>query len=254
MTDVKIEVLLAKPWPTDLDPTGWWMSEKLDGVRAYWTGSEFVSRLGNIFHAPEWFTTNLPAHALDGELFGGRKNFQSTISTVRKLEPVDEEWKQIQYLAFDAPEHPGTFEERMMVVRRCGTLSLPVTHVRCEGFEHLRERLALVESLGGEGLMLRKPGSLYERKRSSTLLKVKTFHDAEATVTGHEPGKGKHKGRLGALVCDFGGTAFSVGTGFTDAERESPPPVGTRVTFRYQELTRDGVPRFPSFVRTYTAV
>ena len=39
---------------------GWWMSEKLDGVRAYWTGKEFLSRLGNPLHAPDWFCQGLP--------------------------------------------------------------------------------------------------------------------------------------------------------------------------------------------------
>jgi hypothetical protein len=71
-------------------------------------------------------------------------------------------------------------------------------HTRCRGSEHLRQELACVEALSGEGLMLRQPESRYEAGRSSTLLKVKAFHDAEARVVGHEPGAGRHKGRLGA--------------------------------------------------------
>ena len=78
---------------------------------------------------------------------------------------------------------------------------------------------------------------------------MKRFHDDEATVVGHVPGAGKHQGRLGALELEMrNGTRFSVGTGFSDAERRSPPPIGSVVTFRYQELSRDGVPRFPSYV------
>ncbi len=99
--------------------------------------------------------------------------------------------------------------------------------------------------------MLREPASPYEVGRSTTLLKVKTFHDAEAVVISHQPGRGRHEGRLGALVVErASGTEFSVGTGFSDAERKSPPPVGSVITFRYQELSEAGVPRFPSFVRT----
>jgi DNA ligase-1 len=102
--------------------------------------------------------------------------------------------------------------------------------------------------------MLRQPGSLYETGRSSTLLKVKTFHDADARVIDHIPGRGRHKGRLGALLVQLAdGTTFSVGTGFTDAQRASPPPIGATITFRYQELTDGGVPRFPSFVRVHPA-
>ena len=97
--------------------------------------------------------------------------------------------------------------------------------------------------------MLRQPGSLYEVGRSSTLLKVKTFHDAEAIVIGHQGGAGKHKGRLGALAVKLAdGTEFAVGTGFSDEQRDNPPPVGSTITFRYQELSDAGVPRFPSFV------
>ena len=97
--------------------------------------------------------------------------------------------------------------------------------------------------------MLRRPGSFYESGRSHTLLKVKSFHDAEALVVAHLPGAGKHAGRLGALECTMpDGTQFSVGTGFSDAERSAPPPLGARITYRYQELSKDGVPRFPSFV------
>ena len=97
--------------------------------------------------------------------------------------------------------------------------------------------------------MLRRPGSRYESGRSPTLLKVKTFHDAEARVLQHREGSGRHKGRMGALLVELpDGTTFSVGTGFSDAEREQPPAVGSLITFRYQELSEAGVPRFPSYV------
>jgi DNA ligase-1 len=113
----------------------------------------------------------------------------------------------------------------------------------------LRSELARIEGLGGEGLMLREPRSKYAVGRSATLLKVKTFHDAEATVIRHLPGEGRHKGRLGALFVELpNGTRFSVGTGFSDAERASPPLPGSTITFRYQELSEAGVPRFPSYV------
>lgn len=61
-------LLLAKRWDGMLDPKGWWLSEKLDGVRAYWDGHAFISRLGNTYVAPEWFAEGLPDHPLDGEL------------------------------------------------------------------------------------------------------------------------------------------------------------------------------------------
>lgn len=247
-------LLLAHSWEPSVDLAGWWMSEKLDGVRAYWDGNRLISRLGNPFYAPDWFVAALPADVpLDGELFSGRKKFQRTVSIVRRQDASDA-WREISYVVFDAPRHTGPFEERLRVIeetvtgRAAAHLSAH-PHEVCRGVDHLREELARVEALGGEGLMLRKPGSLYEVGRSSTLLKVKSFHDSEARVVGHVPGAGRHAGRLGALLCELpNGTRFSVGTGLSDDERRSPPPLGAIITFRYQELSEDGVPRFPSYV------
>jgi len=246
-------VLLAHKWENGHDPSGWWMSEKLDGIRAYWDGEAFLSRLGNKFYAPDWFIADLPADTLDGELWVGRKMFQKTTSIVRSM-GADQEWRKLTYVVFDAPNASGGFEQRIahakkVLARAEAPHARCLDHVECKGLTHLKEELARVEALGGEGLMLRQPGSRYVVGRSTTLLKVKTFHDAEARVTGHAPGTGKHKGRLGALIVELAdGTKFNVGTGFTDAERENPPKLGAVITFRYQELSNDGVPRFPSYV------
>ncbi len=246
-------VLLAHKWENDVDLTGWWISEKLDGVRAYWDGTRFLSRLGNEFFPPDWFIERFPKHPLDGELWGGRKLFQRTVGIVKRQDKSDL-WKELQYVVFDAPAHGGAFEERLafveQLVRELGIEWLrPCAHHRCENLEHLRAELARVEGLGGEGLMVRQPRSRYEAGRSSTLLKVKNFHDAEARVLEHVPGLGRHAGRLGALLVEAAdGTRFNVGTGFSDAERERPPAIGAIITFRYQELSNTGVPRFPSYV------
>ena len=246
-------VLLAHKWETDHDPTGWWMSEKLDGIRAYWDGETFTSRLGNQFFAPAWFVADLPADTLDGELWVGRKKFQRTTSIVRSG-AGSMEWKEVTYVVFDAPNAKGGFEARLAHAQKVlQQANAPHArwheHVKCDGLDHLRDELKRVEALGGEGLMLRRPGSKYEVGRSQSLRKVKTFHDAEARVIGHAPGTGKHKGRLGALIAELpGGIKFNVGTGFSDAEREAPPAIGAVITFRYQELSDDGVPRFPSYV------
>ncbi len=246
-------LLLAHVWENELDLTGWWMSEKLDGVRAYWDGEQFLSRLGNVFHAPAWFMDGLPKIPLDGELWCGRKKFQRTVSIARRQDKSDH-WRELTYVVFDAPAHDGAFEERIALVSRTfGTASPPFArhheHVRCDGTAHLRKELARVESLGGEGLMLRQPGSRYESGRSHTLLKVKSWKDDEARVIAHLPGEGKHKGKLGAVVVELAnGITFSVGTGFSEKERKAPPPIGAVITFRYQELSDGGVPRFPTYV------
>jgi DNA ligase-1 len=246
-------LLLAESWDNAADLSDWWMSEKLDGVRAYWDGKQFLSRQGNLYHAPAWFIEGLPSVPLDGELWIGRKAFQRTVSIVRRQDKNDL-WNQIRFLIFDAPNASGGFEDRLDFLRdTLVKLDLKFAqsheHTRCKNLEDLRAELARVEALGGEGLMLRQPGSKYVAGRSSTLLKVKTFRDAEALVTGHQPGEGRHKGRLGALLVRLpDGTQFAIGTGFTDRERSNPPAPGATVTFRYQELSEGGVPRFPSYV------
>ncbi len=247
-------LLLAQTWDNATDLTDWWISEKLDGVRAYWDGKRFLSRQGNVYHAPDWFVSGLPSAALDGELWIGRKQFQRTVSIVRRQDKSDH-WKEVRFLVFDAPACEGGFEARLkFLAESLDAKRQPYVglheHCRCKGLPQLREELARVESLGGEGLMLRQPGSAYEVGRSFTLLKIKSFRDAEAVVLSHQPGKGKFKGMLGALGVQLpDGTEFSVGTGFSDAQRMNPPPVGSAITFRYQELSDGGVPRFPSFVR-----
>jgi DNA ligase-1 len=246
-------LLLAETWDGVADPTGWWLSEKLDGVRAYWDGSRFLSRLGHRFHAPAWFTAGLPAEPLDGELWLGRRQFQRTVSIVRRQDETDL-WREARYLVFDAPKLERGFEDRLAFVQDCLRQGRPPhaqahEHRRCGGVADLRAELDRLAALGGEGLMLRRAGSRYEAGRSATLLKVKRFHDAEARVLRHLAGLGRHKGRLGALLVELpDGTTFAVGTGFSDTEREAPPPVGSVITFRYQELSDGGVPRFPSFV------
>ena len=246
-------ILLAESWDGVVNVEGWWISEKLDGVRAYWDGTQFLSRQGNRYLAPDWFTAGLPKHPLDGELWLDRKKFQRTVSIVRRQDQ-NAEWRQIRYVVFDAPAIADTFENRVSYLsdfvrdlKHDYVMALDQT--LCRGIAHLKEELQRVESLGGEGLMLRQPSSKYVAGRSSTLLKVKTFHDAEAEVIGHQPGAGRHKGRMGALQVRLAdGTEFSVGTGFSDAQRDAPPGVGSVITFRYQELSDAGVPRFPSFV------
>lgn len=107
---------------------------------------------------------------------------------------------------------------------------------------------------GGEGMMLRDPESMYERKRSFALLKVKKFEDSEATVIGHEDGKGRLTCLIGALVVkEKDGTTFQIGSGFSDKQRtpENIPKIGTQVTFKFQGRSKQGVPRFPIFLREY---
>ena len=250
----KPQLLLANVWKPSVDPTGWWMSEKYDGLRAYWDGERLWSRNGNLVHVPDYFLAEMPRDvALDGELWIGHGKFEETMSIVRSETP-DDRWHGIRYMVFDAPNAEGTFEQRMEVLRATiaegNRFVRLVRQERCQGTAHLRAECDRVIREGGEGLMLRRPESAYEAGRSATLLKVKPYDDAEATVIAHQPGKGKFAGKVGALqVRTEDGREFSIGSGLTDAEREAPPAVGTVVTYRYRGLTAKGLPRFPAYLR-----
>ncbi|KAJ7472296.1 DNA ligase/mRNA capping enzyme [Mycena galericulata] len=251
-------LLLANKWDieTGPDPTGWWISEKLDGVRTFYDGTRMVSRLGNPFTPPKWLLDKLPTDVtLDGELFGGRGQFQDTVSIVKTVNSPH--WKGITFQIFDVPSENTAFEDRVAFLKKLfgpgGKYECPevvlVEHEKAKDRDHVLEKLKEIEGLGGEGLMLRRAGSKYEGRRSATLLKIKTFYDAEAEVTGYTDGKGRHAGSTGALKCKMeSGKTFNVGTGLSDKQRKNPPKIGSIIVYRFQELTRDGVPRFPSFI------
>lgn len=247
------KVLLAKKWTEGQDPTGWWLSEKYDGVRAYWDGKEFWSRLGNRFYAPDWFKADFPTNVhLDGELYMGRGLFQDTVSIVKSQDQSDR-WRNLKFMVFDIPSLKLPFEERYEALQQRFSdhpFAKVAPHSKCQGQGDLLRQLEIMNRVGGEGLMLRQPKSKYARSRSNSLLKVKTFHDDEAIVIGYgSAGKGKYKGMAGSLLAkNRAGVTFKVGAGLTDAQRENPPKKGTIITYRYQELTKAGKPRFPTFV------
>ncbi|HEY0941520.1 MAG TPA: DNA ligase [Steroidobacter sp.] len=239
-----------------VDLSRYWVSEKYDGVRAYWDGTKLLTRAGNTIHAPEWFTRDWPDTPLDGELWAGRGQFERVTATVRDLDPDDTAWRRIRFMVFDLPAHGGTFNERLDALR----MLLPsqsfdwlraVDHLRVADETALSHQLAKIARAGGEGLMLHREDSLYRAERSDDLLKLKPYQDAEAQVIAHLPGQGKYAGMLGALlVRNPDGTQFRIGTGFTDEQRRQPPPVGSWVTYSYQNLTARGIPRFARFLRT----
>ena len=233
----------------------YWLSEKLDGVRAYWDGETLWSRGGHPYRAPEWFTEDFPDHPLDGELWAGRQRFAELSGIVRKAHPVASEWQKVRYHVFDLPAEALPFRTRYQhlqtLVQKAGSKYLALVEQQpVADHQELMQKLEKSVAEGAEGLMLKRKDSLYAAGRSDDLLKVKTHDDAEALVVGHSPGKGKYRGMLGALEVQLeNGRQFRIGTGFSDAQRQNPPPVGAIVTFRYRGFTATGLPRFASFLR-----
>lgn len=249
------EPLLAQTWDPRLDPSRYWVSEKLDGVRALWDGQRLRFRSGRPVAAPAWFAAALPREALDGELWLGRGQFERLSGIVRKNQPSDGEWRGIRYMVFELPEGQGDFSQRLQtlknLVAQAGSSALQaVEHFRVADAGALQARLDTVLRAGGEGLMLHRADAPLITGRSDALLKLKPWLDDEATVVAHQPGRGRFEGMLGALVVERSdGRRFRLGTGFSESQRRLPPPVGSLVTYRYRELTARGLPRHPSFLR-----
>ena len=251
MPALALEPLLARTAPAGIDPAGYLVSEKLDGVRALWDGDMLRFRSGRRVAAPAWFLAALPREPLDGELWTARRGFDVLSGTVRRAEPVDAEWRRVRYHVFELPAGEARFEQRAARIQQLGgSVVVPVEQWRLASHTALRDKLRAVVEAGGEGLMLHRADAPVASGRSDLLLKLKPQADAEAVVVGHEPGKGRHAGQLGALELRTPeGVRFKVGTGLTDEQRRHPPPLGATVTYRYRDVTPSGKPRFASFVR-----
>jgi DNA ligase-1 len=248
-------VMLANVYHAGITLDDYWVSEKYDGVRGYWDGEKLHARSGAAIDAPAWFTAGWPKTPMDGELWAGRGQFDQASATIRQQPADDEAWRHIRYMVFDLPAHGGTFDERIPALQKLiAQLARPwvqaVPQWKLHDEAELKRKLDAVTRDGGEGLVLHRGASTYRAGRSDDLLKLKLFDDAEARVVGHLPGKGKYEGMLGSLLMEApDGTRFRIGTGFTDAQRRDPPPVGSVVTYRYQGMTSGGKPRFARFMR-----
>jgi DNA ligase-1 len=246
---------LAKIYKGKIDLTQYWISEKLDGVRAYWNGQQFISRRGNPYPAPAWFTKDFPKLALDGELWLGRDQFQPLISIVRKKQAIDSEWHKVRYFAFDIPLTNKPFTQRLNELKQLVSLTNSpylklVKQYRISDETALQQELDRIVAIKGEGLMLHRADALYHAGRNSDLLKLKPYFDAEAKVIAHIAGKGKYTGMMGSLLVETAkGLQFKIGSGFTDQQRSNPPEIGKTITFTYHGKTQKGIPKFASFLR-----
>jgi len=251
----KPQVMLANIYHEGVDLNKYWVSEKYDGVRAIWNGEQLISRGGNIYHAPKWFTKDFPSQKLDGELWISRQSFELLISTVRDSVPDDSAWRKVKFMVFDMPDSPLMFNDRINCMKRVvDDRKIPwlqrVNQWKVATHADLMKQLKSFVKTGAEGLMLHRGLSFYKGKRNNDLLKLKLYEDAEAVVIKHFVGKGKYQTMLGALLVRMpSGKEFKIGTGFSDSERNNPPAIGAIVTYQFHGFSKYGVPRFASFLR-----
>jgi len=238
----------------DQNISGWVVSQKLDGIRAFWDGKKLNTKNGKIINAPKWFVSKLPHFKLDGELWSKKADFENIYSIVMRKKP-NESWQQIKYMIFEAPDAKGNFFKRLEKVRDYIN-SHKLSHVKIieqttlTDAKMLNDLLEDVVQNGDEGLMLKDASREYFSGRSNSILKVKKAHDMEAEVIGYKKGKGKFSGMMGSLQVKLkNGIVFFLGSGFDKSDRKNPPKIGSMVTFKYYSFTKYGKPKFASYIR-----
>ncbi len=224
------------------------MSEKLDGVRAYWDGEKLISRSGKVFATPNFFIKDFPKYELDGELWTARADFSNVVSIVNKKKPHGM-WSEITYNIFEVPHAKGDLKERLKQVKVSKYIKL-IKQIKVKNKKHLKEFQKKIEKLGGEGIVVRDGTLPYYTGRDNNALKVKSYIDAECEVVGYNKGRGKYEGMIGSLSCRLKNlNLIKIGSGLNDDQRVIPPKIGAIITFKYYGLTSKGNPRFPIFLR-----
>ena len=268
---------------------GYVVSEKLDGVRAFWDGKVLKARSNKAFAVPKCWLAKFPPFALDGELMLENGGFEQLLSVVNKANASCEAWGSVRYHIFDTPNATGSLLERLNTAQSyINTLATPhplriIEQRKIESKAQLIVLLKQVSARGGEGLVVRKNAAPYERFRTSNAMKLKAYEDAECKVVAHHEGKGRLTGKFGSLTCEqvfdealmsansanfglnsskFGSQSaenppqkrtirFKIGSGFDDKERANPPPIGSLITYKFNGYTAKGLPKFPVFLRLY---
>ncbi len=236
---------LAKTYASQ-DPTGWLMSEKLDGVRAIWTGEKLISRNGNEFAAPQWFLDGLPSLPLDGELWMGRGKFQAVVGAVRRKTADDAEWREIRFMVFDAPTVSGDFLTRLSAAKSAiseSTVAEIVPQTECANSSAMHAFFMAICRDGGEGVMLRDPDAGYIQGRTSKLLKLK-MEDSEEAILSHI----EHRNGRAVFMVERNGQTFGLGGGISESDLANPPAVGAVLTYKASGEYASGKPRCPVFV------
>ena len=253
-------------YPTDFNDC--YSQPKLDGMRCLVTKDGMFSRGGKpILSAPHIFEALRPAFeeddtlVFDGELYAShlRDDFEKLISLAKKSKPtaddLAESAEHLQYWIYDVASDPRMFTGRLIVgsvwvknLKQDCLVFTPTVKVVTQ--EQMDELYAGYLADGQEGQMLRIGSSLYEGKRSKNLLKRKEFIDEEFTIVSLNEGQGNYTGYIKSLTLrNKAGKEFNSGIKgnqeylLTLMSKELEP--NSEATVRFQNLTSDGIPRFP---------
>eukprot|EP01125_Pyxidicula_operculata_P013676 TRINITY_DN4544_c0_g1_i1.p1 TRINITY_DN4544_c0_g1~~TRINITY_DN4544_c0_g1_i1.p1 ORF type:complete len:657 (+),score=99.41 TRINITY_DN4544_c0_g1_i1:645-2615(+) len=247
-----------REWIDSIDPTGWWITEKYDGIRAYWDGKQMYSKRGNLIPIPPEFTKNLPEAQLDGELWCGYEDhtLSKLMAIVKSKSNTSEEglmdikWSSVVYMIFDAPGIEGNYKYRYDEISK---IVQPLTDSgekikmadiqECQSTQHLMESLEKVQKIGGEGLIIRNPNTLnYQSGRNDSVLKVKPYLDTEVRMI--EPSTTSY-----SLICEQKNGQTCI-VKCASADYLHPPAKGEILRVKYSGYYSSGKLKYPIFLST----
>lgn len=234
---------------------------KLDGARCHlhFDGEQVVAyaRSGKVFELHNALiesakTLMLPGEVWDGELLFykngiplDRKTSNGLANKANKGTISPQEATNVRFVVWDIVDFSSTvpYELRIAALKKRFTTSkdLKILCIETQDVGSEEEAQIYFENrlaLGDEGAVLKNKKSLWVPKRSKDLGKMKAENEADLVVVDIQDGKGKYEGTLGALICESsdGKVRVSVGSGFSDAERDSiygTDIIGKIITVRY---------------------
>ncbi len=249
------QIQLANLYHDKIDVSQYLVSEKLDGVRGRFEDGKFISRQGNLINAPQWFSAGFPSQTLDGELWIYRNQFEEVSRIIRSVNASDTDWQKVRFMVFDLPKSKENFAQRYKILQQLAAQNQSpylqiIEQKEISDVKDLKKLLHQTIKNGGEGLMLHRKDSFYKAERNDDLLKLKIYEDAEAIVIKHLLGQGKYHNQMGALLVETPQKIrFKIGSGFSDQQRQNPPKIGAKITYKFYGKTKNGVPRFAIFMR-----
>ena len=251
-------ITTASKWESE-DPRGWYISEKLGGIRCLWNGLEMWSKNGTQYNIPDYFVSRLPKSPLDGELYMERGTLSKCMMIVKKksTDPdYEKEWNNMWFVVYDAPEAPGNFRQRLQALKeyfeKSDGLYIRLHEYRiCEGKADAQRELEQIQKEGREGIVLREGNSPYTKGRSKFVLERRSHFEARAEVIEHIKGKSKSGSEIVASlrVRTSDGKEFLINRGITDDIRQHPPAVGSEIIYKFSGELDSGKPKAPVFIK-----
>ncbi len=258
------------------------VSEKFDGIRALWDGQNMFSKSGKILAIPRCFSEKLAILDLpkgdfvEGEIWIDYGAFEAISSVIRRKNPTCEDFSKVKYLIFNAHTAISHCEKReairgnqhcqkydsvvdmaqnlAKIVPFCDSTNAQICvirQVRVDSQKELSDFFNAVIAKGGEGVIVRD---------SRVAFKLKPQNDAECKIIDFSRGKGRIRGKIGAIICESlenknsgiaKGKIFRIGSGLSDEIRSNPPPIGTIITYKFSGISKNGIPKHTRFLRIY---